>query len=88
MIINNQNLCEFCFDPLPPDSGVCHSCSGEHNISKYPTALSEGSILAGKYFVGKVLGKGGFGITYLCFDILNKGEIDDLYVFGKERILK
>ena len=26
-------------------------------------------ILAGRYMVGKVLGKGGFGITYLCYDL-------------------
>jgi serine/threonine protein kinase len=32
------------------------------------SALPEGSILAGRYIIGRVLGTGGFGITYLGYD--------------------
>ena len=35
---------------------------------KYPLALPEGSILAGQYVIEKVLGQGGFGITYRATD--------------------
>ncbi len=35
---------------------------------KYPLALPEGSILAGQYIIQKVLGQGGFGITYMALD--------------------
>lgn len=66
--INNKNLCESCFAELPSDATVCSACTFEKNNSKYPTALPEGTILAGRYVVGRVLGKGGFGITYLCYD--------------------
>ena len=67
--INNKNLCEMCFSQLPPKSKKCPYCSGEHNREKYSIALTEGVILAGRYDVGRVLGKGGFGITYLCYDL-------------------
>jgi len=67
--INNQNLCEYCFEQLPGKTKSCPCCPGEHNITKYPTALPEKTILVGRYSVGKVLGKGGFGITYLCYDL-------------------
>ncbi len=66
--INNKNLCEHCFSEIEENADKCPHCSFEKNNKKYPTALSEGTILAGRYVVGRVLGKGGFGITYLCYD--------------------
>ncbi len=35
---------------------------------KYPMALAQGSVLAGQYIIDKVLGQGGFGITYAATD--------------------
>lgn len=35
---------------------------------KYPLALTQGSVLAGQYVIEKVLGQGGFGITYKAVD--------------------
>ena len=35
---------------------------------KYPMALAPGSVLAGQYIIDKVLGQGGFGITYAATD--------------------
>ena len=46
---------------------------------KYPLALPEGTALAGQYIIEKVLGQGGFGITYKAVDH-NSGQ----YVAVKE----
>jgi len=42
---------------------------------KYPLALPHGSILNGQYIVGRVLGQGGFGITYLALDHTLKTKV-------------
>ena len=64
-----QGMCHNCFEEKNQD-GHCQQCgySNISNIVNYPLALREGSMLADQYVVGRVLGQGGFGITYLAFD--------------------
>ena len=73
--INNKRMCEFCFSPIPPKSKECPCCTFGSNKSSYPTALPEKTILSGRYVVGRVLGKGGFGITYLCYDSKDEKKV-------------
>ena len=69
MIFNDKNLCASCFTPLGENEAFCTSCGHKEGAElTYPSALPGGSILLGRYVVGKVLGKGGFGITYLAYD--------------------
>ncbi len=64
-------------------SKLCYGCFGEHNgvgpcprcgfdiaTAKHPAiALPIGTILNGRYLTGRVLGVGGFGVTYLAMDM-------------------
>ena len=81
MIQNSERLCYNCFRELPSNSGEpgleensaggpCPYCGFdlEENAKKYPVALRAGTILNQRYIVGRVLGQGGFGITYLAWD--------------------
>ncbi|MBQ7097510.1 MAG: protein kinase [Clostridia bacterium] len=70
---NGYALCPLCFSLVPPGSRGCTHCQSISNKTKYSSVLNEETILAGRYSVGKVLGKGGFGVTYLCYDlVMNK----------------
>ncbi len=41
----------------------------------FPLALPQGTILAGQYTIDKVLGQGGFGITYMATDYKTKQKV-------------
>ena len=65
-----MNLCYNCFKEIPEGNGPCPYCGFDlsENVKKYPVALRAGTVLNGRYMVGRVLGQGGFGITYLAWD--------------------
>lgn len=53
---------------LKAGSPVCEYCGYDETTANAPHQLPAGTILNGKYLIGKVLGQGGFGITYLGWD--------------------
>ena len=56
--------------PLQPGQVTCPYCGWDHSYRHNDGIfLPEGTILYGKYMIGKVLGKGGFGITYLAMEL-------------------
>ncbi len=65
--VNDKNLCENCF--METDQQPCPFCSFGSEKKRDNTVLSIGSVLDSRYMIGGVLGKGGFGITYLAYDI-------------------
>ena len=69
-------ICYSCFAEKST-AGTCPHCGYDpaSDEGKYPIALRAGSILNGRYIVGRVLGQGGFGITYLAQDYQTKGLV-------------
>lgn len=66
--INNKKLCESCFSEMN-GAEICPCCG--FNSAEYspdPMVLPMGTKLDNKVVIGKVMGKGGFGITYLGYD--------------------
>ncbi len=61
--------CRSCFEEIG-DLGECPFCGYyEGQEPKSPAFLKPGLILENKYLIGGALGQGGFGITYLSWDI-------------------
>lgn len=72
--INGKKLCECCLSEI--ESEPCRFCGFEKAGEREEVGvLAAGSVLLGKYIVGKVIGKGGFGITYLAYDIKNEKKV-------------
>ena len=64
------NICYGCMNRVPEGKEVCPECGYVLSRRSNPhDALPEGTVLSRKYLVGKVLGRGGFGITYLGYDL-------------------
>ncbi len=64
----SRKLCENCFQEI--DQEPCRNCGYDSRKSSADrTVLPVGTKLDGKISVGGVMGKGGFGITYLGYDL-------------------
>lgn len=63
------NRCWNCMEDLGGNT-VCPKCGFNPEMHKLlPYALRPNTILHGKYLIGNVLGQGGYGITYIGFDL-------------------
>ena len=62
--------CPHCMQMVPDakETDTCQSCGGNLNVQNLEFQLPVGTILAGRYYLGKVIGQGGFGITYVGCD--------------------
>ena len=65
-----SKICFNCMKGEVDDQGICKCCGKQFSDIKLSERyLPVGSFLREKYLMGKVLGEGGFGITYIGYDI-------------------
>ena len=86
--MNIDKLCLYCMNEKAKGTQLCEHCGHTpedcrgkaHQLEPY-------TILNGQYLIGRVLGEGGFGITYLGFDLLNekKVAVKEMYISGRVR---
>src|SRR5687767_9490651 len=91
MAVATTTLCPICNAPNPAAASSCGTCGAPLDgdpSSAFSGALSPGTKLQGGiYSVGKVLGQGGFGITYLGGDIRARRPvaIKEFFPYGSSR---
>lgn len=62
--------CMGCMEEFEESMGICPYCGYQVGTKRKEVYyLETGSILHGQYLIGKVLGYGGFGITYIGWDM-------------------
>ena len=65
-----QKICPGCMKERPNPAGPCEFCGYDPALRESAEdSLVPGSLLAGRYVTCRVLGRGGFGITYLGLDL-------------------
>ncbi|MCC8082326.1 MAG: FHA domain-containing serine/threonine-protein kinase [Lachnospiraceae bacterium] len=67
--MNLQYLCTNCLNGTL-QNGICTSChkhAGD-TAPRKPNTLPDRYMLGSRYYLGRVIGKGGFGITYMAWD--------------------
>ncbi|MCR5138432.1 MAG: serine/threonine protein kinase [Oscillospiraceae bacterium] len=71
-----MSTCYNCFRDKP-DEAVCPYCGFDDSdyAEKHPLALKLGAILDGQYIIGRVLGQGGFGVTYIAQDYNTQNRV-------------
>lgn len=77
MIISKKipgNLCKNCFSRKSKMNEECPECGFKSGAEQSP-ALPRGTALARRYVLGGCIGRGGFGITYLAFDIIDRKTV-------------
>ena len=64
-----QTRCLGCMEEYDDSFGVCPECGYEPDTDvDSPIHMQPGVLLHGRYLVGRVLGFGGFGVTYIGWD--------------------
>ena len=84
-VIDVNNICVNCMHTMDETTRYCPSCGYERGTYvNNPHQLPAFTILQGRYLIGKCLGEGGFGITYLALDLISgqRVAIKELFVQG------
>ena len=79
-----EKKCPYCFKAVGESDTVCPSCGKQVDIQVPYHHLRPGSMVKERYYIGAVLGQGGFGITYTGYDTLlgRKVAIKEYYPNG------
>lgn len=71
MMVEGKSRCINCMRKMNRMQKICLCCGfKQENYCPLPYYLNPGTLLANRYVIGRALGKGNYGITYLAWDIV------------------
>lgn len=80
---DQSTRCPGCFSST--DAGrTCSRCEHDAQVRRSSLAVPQGTLLADQFLIGRVLGSGGFGITYLAWDTRLETQVAIKEYFARE----
>lgn len=80
--------CMGCMRNISDESKNCPYCGFDNNQQNDERCLKIGSVISGRYIIGKSLGSGGFGITYIAWDSMTKKAVAIKEYFPSESVVR
>jgi serine/threonine protein kinase len=75
-LVDPDRLCMGCMAELNQNISKCPYCGFQEKTYQKPAnSLPLREILHGKYLIGRVIGSGGFGITYIAWDFYQSKKV-------------
>ncbi len=68
-MVHHEYLCFHCMGRLDVPGMVCPHCGHDNRFRRNDEGYLGNNILVNQYYVGRALGRGGFGVTYIGFDL-------------------
>lgn len=73
---SGKTQCMGCMQFYNAEFDVCPFCGYQKDTPvKAPWHIKPGTLLVGRYVIGRVVGYGGFGVTYIAWDTMLKRRI-------------
>lgn len=69
-MLNRYERCPNCMNVISDEESICGACGFDFmHYEEKSTCLRPFTVLQNKYMIGRVIGVGGFGITYIGWDL-------------------
>ena len=69
------NRCFACMQPIDSQEAVCPHCGHDNHLRDNGPGYLPEVLLYHQYRIGKMLGRGGFGVTYIGYDLNLKRRV-------------
>ncbi len=83
-----NNLCMGCMNEMTQTFGFCPYCGYKVGTVNSSRGLQPQTILNGKFLIGKIIGEGGFGITYIAYDLILNNRVAIKEYFPSELVTR